>query len=77
MSVPPDEETLRRVAQMTGGRFFSAPTAADLQAVYQDIGTRVAYAQEEQEVTYAFVAAGAVLLAAGGALALTWFNRFP
>ncbi len=65
------------VAQMTGGRFFRAPTAADLQAVYQDIGTRVAYAQEEQEVTYAFVAAGAVLLAAGGVLALTWFNRFP
>ncbi len=77
MSVPPDDATLQRVAQITGGQFFRAPTAADLQAVYRRIGSRVGYAREEQEVTYAFLAAGAALLAAGGALALRWFNRFP
>jgi Ca-activated chloride channel family protein len=77
LAVPPDEATLRRIAALTGGQFFSAPTAADLQAVYQNIGSRVGFAEARQEVTAAFAAAGAVLLAAGGALALLWFNRFP
>ena len=77
MSVPPDEQTLQQVAQLTGGKFFKAPTAADLQAVYQDLGSRVGYAEEQQEVTYAFAAAGAALLAVGATLALLWFNRFP
>jgi Ca-activated chloride channel family protein len=77
MAVPPDDATLQRVAQITGGQFFRAPTATDLQTVYQRIGSRVGYASQDQEVTFAFVAAGAALLAAGGALALLWFNRFP
>jgi Ca-activated chloride channel family protein len=77
MAVPPDDATLQRVAQMTGGQFFRAPTSADLQTVYQRIGSHVGYASQDQEVTFAFVAAGAALLAAGGALALLWFNRFP
>jgi Ca-activated chloride channel family protein len=77
MAVPPDDATLQQVAQMTGGQFFRAPTAADLQAVYEHISSHVGYAQQEQEVTFAFVASGAALLAAGGALALLWFNRFP
>ncbi len=34
LAVPPDETTLRQIAEITGGRFFTAPTAADLRAVY-------------------------------------------
>jgi Ca-activated chloride channel homolog len=37
-AVPPDPETLRTVAEETGGRFFEAPTEADLEAVYREIG---------------------------------------
>jgi Ca-activated chloride channel family protein len=75
--VPPDEVTLRRIASITGGAFFSAPTEADLKAVYQDIGSRIGFDYELQEITFGFAAAGAALLAAGGALGLLWFNRFP
>jgi Ca-activated chloride channel family protein len=77
MAVPPDEATLQQIAQLTGGQFFTAPTAADLRAVYEHIGSRIGYAQEQREITAAFAAGAAVLLAAGSAFALLWFNRFP
>ena len=75
--VPPDEATLRQVARLTDGQFFTAPTAADLQAVYEAIGSRVGVVHEPREITSAFAGAGALLLAAGSALALLFFNRFP
>jgi Ca-activated chloride channel family protein len=77
IAVPPDERTLRQVAQVTGGQYFAAPTAQDLQAVYRDIGSRIGYVEEPREVTANFAMAGAVLLVAGGALSLVWLNRFP
>jgi Ca-activated chloride channel family protein len=77
ISVPPDERTLRQIAEITGGQFFSAPSAHDLQAVYRDIGSRIGYVYEPREVTATFAGAGAILLAAGGALSLLWFSRIP
>ena len=76
-AVPPDEGTLRRIAEVTGGRYFSAPSGEELQTVYQDIGSRIGWTEEEQEVTALFAAAGLALLLCGGALGLLWFNRFP
>jgi Ca-activated chloride channel family protein len=76
-AVPPDDATLQRIAETTGGQFFTAPTAEDLRSVYQQIGSRIGFDQVEQEITFAFAAAGAAFLVAGGALGLAWFNRFP
>jgi Ca-activated chloride channel family protein len=77
ISVPPDERTLRQIAEITGGQYFAAPSARDLEAVYRDIGSRIGFVEEPREVTAGFAAAGAVLLAAGGALSLLWLNRIP
>lgn len=77
LAVPPDESTLRQIAELTGGRFFNAATAADLRAVYDTLGTRLGEAEEQREVTAAFAAAATALMGAGGALALRWFHRFP
>ena len=77
MAVPPDEATLQQVASMTGGRYFNAPSAVELQTVYENIGSHLSVTREPREVTSAFLAAGVILLIAGGALALLWFNRFP
>ena len=74
---PPDEEILRRIAGITGGRFFSAPSGEDLEEVYRDLGSSILRVREEQEVTVAFVGAALVLLAIGGALSTLWFNRLP
>ncbi|MDQ3703107.1 MAG: VWA domain-containing protein, partial [Chloroflexota bacterium] len=77
LAVPPDESTLRQIAELTGGRFFNAATAADLRAVYDTLGSRLGEAEELREVTAAFAGAATALLVAGGALALRWFHRFP
>jgi Ca-activated chloride channel family protein len=75
--VPPDPETLRQVAEETGGRFFEAPTEADLEAVYEQIGSQVSYEDEERELTAAFAGAGAVFLLLGAGLSAFWFGRLP
>ena len=77
LAVPPDETTLRRIAEVTGGRFFTAPTSNDLRAVYEGLAASVSVVEEPREITAAAAGAGAALLLAGGALALVWFNRFP
>jgi len=77
MPVPPDPETLATIAEMTGGRFFEAPSAEQLSAIYESLGSKVGFVQEEQEVTQLFAAAGLLFVLLGGALAAHWFNRFP
>jgi Ca-activated chloride channel family protein len=75
--VPPDPATLRQVAEQTGGRFFEAPTEADLEEVYEEIGSQVSYEDEERELTAAFAGAGAVFLLLGAGLSALWFGRIP
>jgi Ca-activated chloride channel family protein len=48
LNVPPDTDTLAAIAETTGGRFFEAPTAQDLAQIYQSLGSRIGYANEEQ-----------------------------
>lgn len=77
VAVPPDEDTLRAVAETTNGKFFKAPTEQDLKAVYDELGSKIGYTTQKKEVGYLFAAAaGAFVLVAGG-LSLAWFNRFP
>lgn len=75
--VPPDKETLRQIAQLTGGRFFEAVSAKDAEQIYSRIGTRLTSRPEQREVTVAFAGGAFILLVAGGALSLVWFGRLP
>jgi Ca-activated chloride channel family protein len=77
LPVPPDTGTLDQVASVTGGRFFEAPTSADLAAIYESLGSRVGTTMQEQEVTQWFAAGALVLVLAGAGLAALWFNRIP
>jgi len=77
LPVPPDTETLAAIAEMTGGRSFTAPTAQDLAQIYESLGSKVGYTQEEQEVTQLFAAAALAFVLVGAGLAAHWFNRFP
>jgi Ca-activated chloride channel family protein len=77
LDVPPDRDTLAAVAEITGARFFEAPTADDLRQIYEHLGSRVGFTEQRQEVTVLFSAAGLALVVAGASLAAFWFNRFP
>jgi Ca-activated chloride channel family protein len=77
LAVPPDRATLQKVAEETGGRYFEAPTEADLQAVYDEIGSQVSWEDEQRELTAAFAGAGAVFLLLGAGLSALWFGRIP
>jgi Ca-activated chloride channel family protein len=75
--VPPDPDSLARIAETSNGRFFQAPTSENLTAVYDSLGSRIGFRFEQREVTVAFSAAGLLLLAAAGALRLRRGARLP
>ncbi|HEX2374053.1 MAG TPA: VWA domain-containing protein [Actinomycetota bacterium] len=75
--VPPDPDSLARIAETSNGRFFEAPTSDNLTAVYDSLGSRIGFRFEEREVTVAFTVAGLLLLAAAGALRARRGARLP
>lgn len=77
MSVPVDGETLRSVAQATGGTYHEAGTSDELRAVYEDIGSSVGFTTERQDVSARFIGVGLVLALLAAASSMFWFSRIP
>jgi Ca-activated chloride channel family protein len=77
VQVAPDRDTLREIAEQTGGRYFDAPTADALDSVYESVGSQIAWDKKKREVTVAFAAGGAVFLLLASALSAAWFGRLP
>jgi Ca-activated chloride channel family protein len=77
IQVPPDTETLKEIARVSGGKFFEAGDSSKLSEIYSGLGTRLSSKQVKEEVTVAFAAGALVLLLAGGGLSAFWFRRLP
>ena len=75
--VPPDRQTLARIAESTGASTFEATDAGRLTDVYGRIGRVVARASKPREVSAAFVAAAAALLVGAIGLAALSAPRLP
>jgi Ca-activated chloride channel family protein len=75
--VPPDPDTLRAIANHTGGQFFAARDAKSLQSAYSKLGSRLGRKPGKTEITYGFLAAAAGLLIAAGLLSAAWSPRLP
>jgi Ca-activated chloride channel family protein len=71
-----DEDTLKQVADMTGGQYYSAESGSELQSVFQNLPTNLIVKHETQEVSVAFAAVGALLAVAAVVLAMIW-NPLP
>lgn len=75
--VPPDRDTMRRIASISRGRTFAASAGDELATVYKRLGSQVATHDERREITAGFAGGAAILLLLGGALSLRWFGRLP
>lgn len=67
-----DEATLKQVADMTGGTYYSAESAGELQNVFQNLPTYLITKHETSEVSVVFAAIGALLAALAIVLSLRW-----
>lgn len=75
--VPPNPDTLRAIAQLSGGEFFTATDAEGLDRVYEELSSRLGTRKESREIGDYFAGGAAAFLLAGGALSALWFRRVP
>ena len=75
--VPVNEGALREVASATGGEFFQAASASELQSILDEVGFRIGVEVEDREITDWFAGAGLVLALLAAAGSLLWFSRLP
>ncbi|NEK58743.1 VWA domain-containing protein [Geodermatophilus sabuli] len=73
--VPVDRATLEEIADETGGSYSEAASAAELEQVYEDLGSQIGYTTEPRDVSYWFVRGGVLLALLGVVLSLLWTNR--
>ncbi len=77
LSVAPDPETLRRIAEASGGRAFQAEDDQQLSSIYQTLGSQLGTRPAKREVTAAFALGGLVLLLGAAAASTRWAGRLP
>lgn len=67
-----DEETLKQVAGMTGGEYYFAASASELQQVFRDLPTFVIATRETTEISVFFTAFAVLLAILALILAVRW-----
>ena len=67
-----DDVVLKQVADMTGGKYYSATSATELENVFQSLPTYLIIKHETSEISVLFTTAGAVLALLAIVLSLVW-----
>ena len=67
-----DDAVLKQVADMTGGKYYSATSATELENVFQSLPTYLIIKHETSEISVLFAAAGGVLALLAIGLSLVW-----
>ncbi len=76
-AVPVNIPALRSIADSTRGKFFEAKSALELQGVYREIQSRIAFRTEYRDVTGWFLTIAIVLVMLTALGSLLWFSRMP
>jgi len=77
LSVPPDPELLKRIADTSGGHAYSAQDDQQLSTIYRTLGSQLGTRDAKREVTAAFAVGGLVLLLGAAAASTRWAGRVP
>ena len=75
MRVRLDEDSLKRVAEITHGEYFYAGSAVDLKKIYESLTAKIAFEKKQTEITALFAAAAAFFAMLAAGLSLWWHGR--
>jgi Ca-activated chloride channel homolog len=75
--VPVDDETMKKVAELSGGEAFSASNLSELKRVYSTLQQQIGYETIRGEASTGWLRLGAVVLACAALAALLINRRLP
>jgi Ca-activated chloride channel homolog len=75
--VAPDPQTLRQIAQVSGGKAFTAEDSDSLKSIYKTLGSQLGTKTKKEQITAAFAIGGLVLLLGAAFSSLRWAGRLP
>jgi Ca-activated chloride channel family protein len=67
-----DEQTLTQIADLTGGKYYQAKSASELNNVFKSLPTNLITKHESMEISVIFTALGALLAATAILLSMLW-----
>ncbi|MCW2654875.1 MAG: hypothetical protein JWR32_5851 [Mycobacterium sp.] len=75
--VPVDDETMKKVAQLSGGTSYSASNVAELKQVYSTLQQQIGYETIKGDASVGWLRLGSLLLACAALAALLINRRLP
>ncbi|MHA6794747.1 VWA domain-containing protein [Pseudonocardia bannensis] len=72
-----DDASMREIATLSGGQFFTAATEDELRQVYAELGEQIGYEVRRVDTSRPWLAGGAFLLVAGVGSGLALGRRLP
>jgi Ca-activated chloride channel family protein len=76
-SVAVDDASMRTIAELSGGQFFTAASEAELRQVYAELGEQIGYEVRRVDVSRPWLAGGVLLLVVGVGAGLALGRRLP
>ena len=70
-----DEESLKKIADITKGRYYKAASSQDLKAVYDLLTKQLVVEVKEMVISSFFAAAAALFMMLAASLSVAWFGR--
>ena len=72
-----DDASMQRIAELSGGQFFTAASEAELRQVYAELGEQIGYETRRVDTSRPWLAGGALLLVVGVGTGLALGRRLP
>jgi Ca-activated chloride channel family protein len=77
VSVAVDDDAMRRIAELSGGQFFTAASESELRKVYAQLGEQIGYETRKVDTSRPWLAGGALMLVVGVATGIGLGRRLP
>jgi Ca-activated chloride channel family protein len=75
--VPVDDDSMKEIAHLSGGQFYKAATAEELQQVYDTLGEQIGYETKREDASRPWVVLGTLSAIAAAGAALMIGQRLP